>query len=178
MLQRAFRVMDDDGSQSLNIAEFKKAMKEMNMVFRRDSDVDVLFRLFDRDNSGSISYDEFLVAIRGKLNERRKALVGLAFNVLDKDGSGIIDPSDLIGVYDTSKHPDVLARRKTSDQALREFLDGFDVGGVVDGKVTREEFENYYSNISGQTSFACYLNHTYPANVHLLSQLYIPSHFR
>ena len=29
----------------------------------------------------------------------------------------------------------------------REFLDTFDVGGEVDGKVTRAEFENYYANV-------------------------------
>ena len=30
----------------------------------------------------------------------------------------------------------------------REFLDTFDVGGVKDGKVTPEEFCNYYANVS------------------------------
>ena len=147
-LQRVFRIMDDDGSQSLDLNEFKKAMKEMKIVFKRESDSEVLFRLFDRDRSGTISYEEFLTAVRGVLNPRRKALVGLAFAVLDKDESGIVEPSDLIGSYDTSKHPDVLSRRKSADQVLREFLDSFDVGGVVDGRVTFEEFENYYSNIS------------------------------
>ena len=147
-LQRVFRIMDDDGSQALNISEFKKAMKEMKIVFKRDTDMEVLFRLFDRDRSGSISYDEFITMIRGKLNPRRKALVGLAFTILDRDGNGVVEPSDLIGMYNTSKHPDVLSHRKSPEQVLREFLDGFDVGGVVDGKVTLEEFENYYSNIS------------------------------
>ncbi|MDR3742622.1 MAG: EF-hand domain-containing protein [Terracidiphilus sp.] len=32
---------------------------------------------FDEDGSGSISYDEFLVGVRGELNPRRKALVDL-----------------------------------------------------------------------------------------------------
>jgi hypothetical protein len=35
-----------------------------------------------------VSYSEFLVGIRGTLGPRRKALVQLAFDVLDKDGSG------------------------------------------------------------------------------------------
>jgi hypothetical protein len=37
---------------------------------------------------GTVSYNEFLVGIRGTLGPRRKALVQLAFDVLDKDGSG------------------------------------------------------------------------------------------
>ena len=75
-------------------------------------------------------------------------MVGLAFQQFDKDGNGVVDVQEVIGVYDASKHPDVISGRKTSGQVLREFLDGFDVGGEVDGKVTLSEFENYYSNIS------------------------------
>ena len=34
------------------------------------------------------------------------------------------------------------------NQVYAEFLDTFDVGGDKDGKVTAQEFENYYTNIS------------------------------
>ena len=71
-----------------------------------------------------------------------------AFRVLDKDGSGIVDATDVAMVYDASQHPAVITGAKTKDAVLREFLDTFDVGGEVDGKVTREEFVNYYTNIS------------------------------
>jgi calcyphosin len=81
------------------------------------------------------------------MNERRRQLVNQAFNVLDKDGSGTVEPDDIIGTYDASKHPDVLAGKRSADEILREFLDTFDVGGVKDGLVTRQEFENYYSNL-------------------------------
>jgi hypothetical protein len=74
--------------------------------------------------------------------------VHLAFDILDKDGSGAIDPDDVISVYNASKHPDVVAGRKTEEDVLQEFLHTFDVGGEVDGKVTKQEFENYYANIS------------------------------
>ena len=82
------------------------------------------------------------------MSERRKRLVGMAFSVLDKDGSGVIDPEDIVDTYDASKHPDVLAGKKSAEEVFREFLDTFDVGGEKDGKVTRNEFANYYSNVS------------------------------
>ena len=53
-----------------------------------------------------------------------------------------------MGVYDTSKHPDVIKGTKTPDQVLAEFLETFEVGGEVDGKVTFQEFTNYYHNVS------------------------------
>ena len=68
--------------------------------------------------------------------------------MLDKDGSGVIDAGDIVDAYDTSKHPDVIAGKKSSQEVLGEFLDTFDVGGVHDGMVTTQEWMNYYENIS------------------------------
>jgi hypothetical protein len=72
----------------------------------------------------------------------------MAFDVLDKDRNGVVEPADIVAAYDASRHPAVLSGAKTAASVLREFLDTFDVGGEVDGKVTKEEFMNYYSNIS------------------------------
>ena len=74
-------------------------------------------------------------------------MIGLAFGKLDKDGDGIIEPEEVMNAFDASRHPDVLAGKRTAQEVLREFLDTFDVGGVLDGKVTYQEFENYYSNL-------------------------------
>ena len=60
----------------------------------------------------------------------------MAFDILDKDGSGEIDIDDVVGTYDVSKHPDVISKKKTQREALLEFLDTFDVGGEKDGKVS------------------------------------------
>lgn len=38
-------------------------------------------RFFDADCSGYLSFDEFLVGLRGKLNPRRQEMVDLAFKV-------------------------------------------------------------------------------------------------
>jgi hypothetical protein len=72
----------------------------------------------------------------------------MVFTKLDKNGSGVIDPGDIMDAYDSSKHPDVIAGKRSSEEVLREFLDTFDVGGEKDGMVTRNEFENYYKNVS------------------------------
>jgi Ca2+-binding EF-hand superfamily protein len=147
-LGRKFKIMDDDGSKSLSMAEFKKAMRECNLKDLNDSDLRNLFNHFDKDGSGSISFDEFLNGIRDPMNERRVGLVRMAFAKVDKDGSGILDAADILDVYDASKHPEVIAGRMTQDQVFREFIDNFDVGGEKDGMVSPQEFENYYANVS------------------------------
>jgi hypothetical protein len=82
------------------------------------------------------------------MSDRRRGLVDLAFSKLDKDGNGVLEPKDIVDLYDASRHPDVLNGKRSPSEILREFLDTFDVGGEIDGKVTRQEFENYYHNIS------------------------------
>lgn len=42
-----------------------------------------------------LSYDEFLFAVRGELNERRSQVVLEAFEAMDKDKSGAVNASDL-----------------------------------------------------------------------------------
>lgn len=62
--------------------------------------------------------------------------------------------NDIKGVYNASKHPDVLQGKKTEDQILVEFLETFETHhnirnqGSNDGKVTLDEFVEYYKNIS------------------------------
>ena len=50
-----------------------------------------VFSSFDADGSGAISYDEFLLGVRGPMNERRVGLVLRAFAILDADKSGVIE---------------------------------------------------------------------------------------
>jgi calcyphosin len=73
-LQRKFRIMDDDGSKSLSLAEFKKAMKEMDMGLS-EAELRSLFNYFDKDGSGSIDFEEFIYGVRDALTERRMKLV-------------------------------------------------------------------------------------------------------
>jgi len=84
----------------------------------------------------------------------RKKIVMQAFNKLDKDGNGWIDITDVRGVYDAKKHPDVLSGKKTEDQILQEFLETFETAHSMRNNdtpnyvVTKEEFVEYYNNIS------------------------------
>ena len=146
-LQRKFTTMDNDGSKTLSKAEFTYSLRDMGFRLQ-PSEVDLIFKAFDADNSGTIDFEEFIQAVRSPLSESRLILINQAFDILDKDGNGTVDAAEVAQSYNASKHPEVLSGAKKSDQVLREFLETFDVGGVVDGKVTREEFQNYYHNLS------------------------------
>ena len=151
-LARQFKIMDDDNSKELDQQEFTKALRDYRVELTA-GDIQALFRYIDRNRSGAIDYDEFLRAVRGPMNGFRKALVALAFNKLDADGSGVLDISDVKRFYNARGHPDVRSGKKSEDEVLGEFLETFEMhhnldGGHNDRNVTKEEFDEYYNNIS------------------------------
>jgi Ca2+-binding EF-hand superfamily protein len=162
--------MDDDNSKSLDKYEFKKAIRDFKVDIPEDY-VEIIFNAFDLNRDGTIDYDEFVRIIRGDLTPPRLALVKKAYAKLDKDGSGIVDIDDIRDVYNTSRHPDVMAGKKTSDQVLVEFLETFEMhhsiqnGNKADGRVTLDEFIEYYTNISASLDndeyFAIMMNNSW-----------------
>lgn len=112
------------------------------------------FAIFDRDHDGTINYEEFLRTLRGAMNQFRQDISMKAFKIMDKDGSGVIDIRDIKGVYNAKKHPLVMQGKKTEDEILFEFLDTFEqhhsenVNDKRDGRVTKDEWIEYYNNIS------------------------------
>lgn len=152
-LGRQFRIMDDNNSRSLDIQEFSHAMKDYMLGFT-DAEIKTLFHYFDLDGSGTVDYDEFIRALRGPMSQFRQKLVMQAFNKLDRDHSGVIDINDLKGWYNAKKNPEVLSGKKTEDQVLLEFLETFEAhhnthnSTAPDHVVTKEEFLEYYNNIS------------------------------
>ena len=145
--------MDDNNSRSLDKEEFRKAMRDFK-VDVSDEHIAIVFNAFDLNRDGTIDYDEFLRIIRGDLTTPRLAFVKKAYNKLDRDGSGVVDINDIRGLYNGTKHPDVMSGKKTEDQILTEFLETFEMhhnimnGAQADGSITMDEFIEYYTNIS------------------------------
>ena len=106
-------------------------------------------KFYDVDGDGNISYEEFIRGLRDELTERRRKMVEKAFMMLDRDRSGQLNINDLIAVYDVSMNPEFIEGRKTREQILTDFLNNFEgVRGNRDGIINREEFYDYYTDLS------------------------------
>ena len=62
------------------------------------------------------------------------------------DKSGRVDWQDIVKAYDVMNHPDVRTGALSKEDASRAFMKSWDKNG--DCVVTREEFSEYYADIS------------------------------
>ena len=90
-----------------------------------------------------VSLRPCLFLLQGNLSARRRALVMMAYDVLDKDGSGEVRRDDIESAYDVTHNPDVITGKKTPAEAITDFMAQWETG-KVDGIISRDEFLDYY----------------------------------
>ncbi|RLV98219.1 hypothetical protein DV515_00011015 [Chloebia gouldiae] len=144
---RVFRIIDGNNSRTLDFKEFQRGLRHYAVMINNE-EAHEIFQMFDKDGSGTIDFDEFLVTLRPPMSSARKEIVMQAFRKLDKTGDGVITIEDLRSTYNAKHHPKYLNGDWTEDQVFRSFLDSFDSPYEKDGKVTTEEFMNYYAGVS------------------------------
>ena len=129
-LNRMFVRADKDKSGTLSREELNNCLTKLGIQLSPHN-FDKLFKLFDTNKDGHISHQEFARTMIGEMNQTRADVVEKVFRRLDKDGDGVIDVNDISGIYDTSKHPDVVSKKKTEKQILAQFLDMFEMNFCV-----------------------------------------------
>jgi len=98
-LRALFHKMDEDGSGTISLDEFRKAMSQHPEIPKER--IEEMFFEMDLDASDEIDYTEFLAATLATVNARdgQGLLEGpsllSAFQVLDADHDGFIDAKDL-----------------------------------------------------------------------------------
>lgn len=143
---RIFRAMDDNGNHQLDVDDFRWGFIDYGFNLSKE-EAQQLLDHFDRDKNGTVSYDEFLRAIKGEINDERKKWIKLAYEKLDVNKDGQVKIDDIAQIYDASEHPEVIDGKKTPEEVYAEFMSQWDTQ-VADGIVTFEEFCDYYEGVS------------------------------
>ena len=127
--------------------------------------------MFDSNHDGTLNIDEFLMAIRGQMNDFRRSIVEQAFNKLDMNGNGFVEVDDIKNKYNARRHPDVVQGKKTEEQVLMDFIETFEIHHGIrtrdprDYRITLDEFLEYYDNVSASIDsdeyFALMINNSW-----------------
>lgn len=70
--------MDDNNNRTLDFKEFLKGLNDYAVVMEKE-EAEELFRRFDKDGSGTIDFNEFLLTLRVSGGVNQCYLVSLAF---------------------------------------------------------------------------------------------------
>ena len=169
-LQSIFKMMDDDGSGSLNLFEFTKACREFKVGISEEY-LPTLFSAFDLNHDATLSVQEFLTAVRGEMNERRIQAVQNAWAKIAPQG--VLDMHELKDLFKADRHPDVVKGKRMAREVLNEFLETFETSMNVsqtsqDGSVTFDEFLEFHRNVSfifeDDTHFVLTINGVWAVN--------------
>jgi len=144
-LNRSFKIMSR-GHSRMHREDLKDGLQRYD-VHVSSEDFAILLNYFDADGDGTVSVSEFMLALRGEINERRLDLIHQAYGVLDKSGDGMVTAKDVEAAYDTSSHPKVMSGEWTHAECVKEFMKLWDTQ-EADGIITLSEWEEYYRDIS------------------------------
>lgn len=154
-IQRQFRVMDEDKDGFLAYPEFLKAMRDFRLGFS-DNTILAIFTELDHDKNGKLDIDEFNKLFIGEMNPWRRQLVDQVFDKLDINKNGKISEQELTRNFYARGHPEFKNGTAAVDSILSDFVDTFKehhnlrIGQAKGKEVSREEFREYYNNVSCQ----------------------------
>jgi len=144
-LSRVLTLMDTSGDGRLSRAEFSHGLGKLGLSLTSE-DMDEVMRYFDRDGNGFVSLQEFLLALRGNMSAGRLALVHEVYDLLDMNKDSMLSFNEVKASYDVKEDPLVLTGKRTPEQAVIDFIKHWDKNG--DNVITRDEFIDFYSDIS------------------------------
>ena len=154
-MRRAFMIADENDTKSLTFPEFIKFCHDYRILIS-GNEIKELFGEFDTNRNREINYEEFISAFVGEMCERRKRLITILFETLDKDKIGFVNLDEIRNSFSPTLHPDAISGKKTEDEILAEFLDNLQYHFSLlksekeqeNNQINLEEFLTFFNNIS------------------------------
>ena len=160
-LKKQLKIIDSDQTGFLTLNEFLQAFDYLKITNMQSGELKMVFEIYDQDRSGRINYQLFLNDLITELQPNRLRLVQEAFNHIDVNKNGVLELDELKAKFDPRRHPEVLSRVKTIDEAKFEFLNLFtslhsaNKNFRDDKIVTLEDFIEYHAFLNTHIERDC-----------------------
>lgn len=130
-IKEAFSLFDTAGSGVIDTKDLKVAMRALGFEPRKE-EIKKMMNDVDKENSGKLSLDSFIILMANKMAEKdTKEEILKAFKLFDDDNTGKIS---FINLKRVAKE----LGENLTDEELQEMIDEAD--RVGDGEVNQEEF--------------------------------------
>jgi calcyphosin len=165
-LSRSLSIADDVGGKQVSEEEFVRALQDNN-VSLAPHEITNIFTVLDRSGSHTIDPTEFIAAMYNDMNALRKVWLRRVWELFRKDPeSGAVSVNELQKLFVAGGHPSVLRGETTAEAIQDEFESTFNNTTNPDGKVSRQEFLEYYAGVSAScnndNSFVALLRGVWP----------------
>ena len=140
-------------NNKINLNDLIQIFKEMRLDVS-ENDVKNFFYMLDFNEMHFININDIIDIIKGKMNQERKLYVLNKFDIIDRTKKGEVDINFLKIIYKNNAkyHPDVINEIKSEDiiyNQFRQTLELFlDINKILNEKITKDEFVDYYAGIS------------------------------
>jgi len=142
-LGKAFSAVGIELTSSITLDGLGRGLARFGL--RLDPDELHLLMNTIEEHGRAFTFGDFLLILRGHVNRRRTALIGVAFKHLDSNSKGVVEVGVLAREYDPTYDPDVRAGRLGEDEALNVLMSSL---GSASGTVSQKDFTEYYSYLS------------------------------
>jgi len=130
-IREAFNLFDTAGCGSIDTKDLKVAMRALGFEPRKE-EIKKMVMEVDKDNGGSLSFDNFLALMARKISEKdSREEILKAFKLFDDDETGKIS-------FENLKRVAKELGENLTDEELQEMIDEADRNG--DGEVDEDEF--------------------------------------
>merc|ERR1712196_358585 len=141
----AFQMFDKDGSGAIDAREFRAVCQEIGMN-PTDSELKLMLRDVDKNDSGDVDLQEFITAMKEKyVDNEGPEIIRCAFDVFDTDGSGALSYEEMtdilknLGDSEMASNPTMIRRLveaadtdRSGEVDLEEFM------AMIQGKLCNE----------------------------------------
>ena len=154
VIEKMLSLYDTSHTGLIDYKTFEKIITIYRLSLTQD-EILKIFKIFDKDNTGQINYDEFIRTLIGQISPRRDYLIKSIFNLVS-NGRNELSINDLKKNYNSSRDPEWVARKKTREQVIADFVELLEIFLEYNSKMSKstpgymnfEDFYKFYSQIS------------------------------
>ena len=154
VIEKMLSLYDTSHTGLIDYKTFEKIITIYRLSLTQD-EILKIFKVFDKDNTGQINYDEFIRTLIGQISPRRDYLIKSIFNLVS-NGRNELSINDLKKNYNSSRDPEWVARKKTREQVIADFVELLEIFLEYNSKMSKstpgymnfEDFYKFYSQIS------------------------------